>query len=740
MNDDQVVFIGSVDYAHHEDGRESPVWCKLRPEFERLGNLWVHVDPKSAKFGEDGTVFWPQPQAKASQGSTWRFEVEDQPRRDGLKVHGSPTSIIEFCALGSGLKEGEARTKLASGSLTIPITPVGPVLLKLKGEGDRWLGPLDWASETQTTGHRIARLAFTGQFSPIHAGVSEKIQTLTLHSRRTQILKPIEQLGTEIDLLCTEKFGVLLSRVADAIKDTDFRVDGAIEISRAVLERYGAWIEDSGLTGKDRRQARAREKAVAAELDEVTEELADRTRLAEAILALPVIENRIEAAVEAAVEAQIADSQDQIAEKLESRRSELVDAEDRLQSLGEKKIALEAELAELEENKLDIDRRIHESGADLESKMRELIDESLSNPIELLARNALVRVLADGVSGRSASWSTGAPSIYPPTADQAEVLDELEGVRNRLHQVSLATAIASEPLLVGTAFALVGKVPLFIGPQALRAAEHTARTVAANQTWIAPVPTSIFGPADLMRIPASRLLRGDAQSMAVGDLLRLARNEKAPIVLLLTNVNRAPFEAAFSELLDCMLSDDCARPIPWTRGFEERHLPAAATIPPNLLVMGTLSPNAPTLFALPNWLRAKVAIVDTDRISAPLPDSIKQRPRSPDPSFLSLSTLYEWRETLFAETQEYHQGRPASATNTEAARQYTAEYRAVERLLVESDSAAVEWFFASLEGLAEETIEAACHSVGLAGPPSIVDESLLAVSRRIKNCLESDSR
>lgn len=350
--------------------------------------------------------------------------------------------------------------------------------------------------------------------------------------------------------------------------------------------QVSALVEFASRTEPSRRQSFERALAQLRMVDDLHSFLDDATAQ---LMAFPAVRREVDAAVQ---------------EALDGLRTQKGALQQQVDKLRLEKAALERSVeAERQTEKAAIDgarAAARQQEAEVQRRVREAFDRSVSAGIETLAQVELFRTLLAPLPGHARGQEGPAPSVdaasevpWMPgeatrTLSDARTLGRALEASARRHGVAellLRAALASSAASGGVGLA---------GPLAGRVGEALAQVVAGGVLCEVSVTGDMFGVGDLMRAPAVVTRAGASWVSSLGRFVEAQRAAGMGTVVLLSGLNRAPPEALLPELLRSAAAGAGRPAIAWT----DAGVPRLASMPSPMVLLMSFVEGSST-FALP---------------------------------------------------------------------------------------------------------------------------------------------
>lgn len=680
-------FIGIVDYRHPEkDGKKG--WCKLKPLHRSVDQDWVSLTDRERTFPPDGTVYWRDCPPTALKGTGWVFEVEEQgnelnPKHNKFKVGPvQPSRLTCFITLGDRDTRTELRRFLAGDPMSVTHSPPGEVAVRIPGDHDRWVGPLDLDFEENAAGRFLATNRVASGFIDVREVPATALQLVELYGASWRVIRPNESLLVSTDQFCCQSDDELIESFLKRLRKFDRKACDALEVTSAVYEDYVAALAHVGLLGPDRLKENDRKEAGKLLLERIAQANTSLHEIVDALLDTSRMQDSLEDATERRIEEAVEERRGEIEAKCAAENERLAEARSKESSVRSRITKLEDRVRQLASEAEASEQWVTDRAEELRGRLRVIIQDAVEEPARLLVEDSLVAALRD----HRRVGPSAAPSL---TRNGGEPLEDLAELRKALRKA--AVHWSADPLVACWALGwiLAGRVPALVGPIAPSLAASLALSISGERAYGVPVPASVFGIQDLLDLPSVCLGAGNDSGALLGELLEANQREdasSAPLALVLTGVNNAPLEVAATALVRGGLGRSAG---PATLPWRNNGRITALDVGRNLVVIATMSEGRAT-FQLPADCRELFGLVDT-RVRSFDPDILAQAKSADETSsWLSAQSLLRWQEDLSRapESQlpmEY--GLPASLSPNDAYR----ELRAIEKAIGDAGNAEIAW-------------------------------------------------
>ena len=666
--------IAVVDYLRNEKG---PIeWCRLRPVYFANEGKWEAISPQTARtrFPTEGKIFWWRTKP-TRKGSAWIVQCELNTMADAnekpdrfIVNDGYPLPI--FVRRGSPADDVALRRLISSGSLAFAAAFPGPVYVKVPSSTSQWVGPLNIDLEQGKDGRfHINRLASEG-FIDVHEIPDSALQVIDLIGKEIMVLAPKRELGTGTNVFNIQSDEQLLDGVLKRIRKLDPNVADSLGVTKSVFGKYIDALQGADLIGDQVHLEDARAHALGRLISQAEEGFTNGKYIADALAELPSVVARTEAAISGAVDREA----QRIHREATARESEV---------LG-RAAALESEVARLEEEKSTISATIKDMSAQvkelqnalatlplqLETALREAASAFKQNPAQSLSSAIFSRVLAGAGERPESARPTVRAAMTPLAKAQMEYSTpgELAAVCGLQ---SNHFGLSQETMLVAATLLLIGRPVLLYGPAVEAMLNALANSVYGGNSLRFPVPSSVFGLADMLSLEAIDQSTLRPTGIYLGDALR-----DDPIgdrLTVLSGVDRGPLEVTLGDLVGQYRSEG-------NGGKSGRN------------IIATMMPG-PSTFRVPLSIRPHIAIVHCEWSTSqsashhPIPTS---RPRK---SFEFGNLKDSVDANLLAFSAQH--GIPVSAA--------AAEISSLGRAIGDSNRGLALWLLARLTGLVQHS-------------------------------------
>ena len=594
---------------------------------------WRTFGDLSAAFPSKGLVFWPRPvPADALRGSLWAIEVGESPKESAahrfIVTRAEPTPA--FLPI-QGRDGPTLRRNIAEGSFRLYRRPPGRVYLSRPGKEGDWIGPFT------TLELEVDRLWTLGQVSTgfvdlLEIGSRDLVPLADHALGGLRVLRPGSHLPLPKGCWNVQDDPTLLSSLLKNVRRLDPTAANALNLTQKVWRTYADSVAASGEDADAHDLARS--EAVADLVEWHQAALVRSKELLDSLLNHPHISTRIDAGIRQRVE----DAKQVIEERAQEAAAELLKRQSDLQrqlkdldaAVAQQRAVLESLGRALQERRsaqVTIDR-------ELESRVQEVIDKIVQDPMTLLTDNVVVRLLIASLQGDRRERSAP-PHRSPPQEPEVEEIQQVDHLPRIVGGQAISHGFHDR---VGTSLLagwLSGRFVACSGDRAFDLLLAIARTVAGERVWTVSIPARIFGVSDTLSLPCTRI---DDQGITtkLGDLLLEYDRDRFATAVVLQGLNRAPPVHLLDDLLSAMHLREGGGTLPWSDGKDARAAPIRPS--PGILWCGTFS-SGTTCFSLTRGVARRIYLVDADRLTT---ISEKLRPQACTPSRASRCAMVGW--------------------------------------------------------------------------------------------------
>ena len=690
------MILGVVEYAHDPEATGVPQWCRVRPIYKSENFNWVPVEDSESEFPSQGLVYWYGPPAEALKGTYWIGQTQRNPsagegkRRDTYYLE-EGQQAYEFVDLRGDVDETDLRRLCAKGNFSFSHRPIGPILVKIPSEESDWVGPIELDYRQDMDGRFVGSHQGLGGFISIHEVSPESVQELMIEGARVRVLRPKETVGGKVSWFNAQDDNSLLQSALKRIRKVNRSTAEAMDITRSVFEAYVETLQSADLLGDQAVQEGAREGALRRLFERMEADFLARQDVAEALLSHESVQEKLASLIEKRVDDQKVEIAEQATTQQKELLTELEGAKSRLESLAADERRLKERITSHEELMSNQKEELERISRDLSKRLRKVVSEVVSHPVEQLGRHAVIQALVKA-GGSGLERVRAKPSL----SAAGELLGGLSDLGGALISGSNCLSIRHDPSFNMVASLLSGVVPIGVGSKARSCAQLVASLIAGNNVFEIVIPSNLYSVDDLMCLPATN---PNTQSVTqLFEVIQQAESSSELVVLVFAGVNRAPLESAFENLIrDERQVFSSGHVIPF-RGCANERVPRLARISQRVLMVGTLT-NGPSTFRVPASIRLRMSIVDTD-----CPSDSDMSTKMPSGYRVSREAWQEWGEsaqssTLVSPTMDLSDFSTGLSSDTCA-----AEIKAFGAVYGETEfeQAVAAWMVARLAGVIDE--------------------------------------
>lgn len=267
--------------------------------------------------------------------------------------------------------------------------------------------------------------------------------------------------------------------------------------------------------------------------------------------------------------------------------------------------------------------RLKEQASGIETALVGRIDQVLGNVPALLADVALLKPFLESHPSQNRGTSPSGTGI-PTPGDRAALnlewpsaalkIAEIKELRTRIIRALRSLGVqttAYQP--IHAAFA-TGLVPIVSGARALEALEAYAHIICADRILVVEVTSAIADAQDLFGKLEDRAFIPHPAGLI--DVVRAARKNEGPFLVVLDGVNRGPTESYLLPLIRLVRNRAASIPLFHSQAIDPSdpyQSEARVQWPPNLLLAATVIEGPTTLpVALDVWNESILAVADAD--------------------------------------------------------------------------------------------------------------------------------
>jgi hypothetical protein len=266
--------------------------------------------------------------------------------------------------------------------------------------------------------------------------------------------------------------------------------------------------------------------------------------------------------------------------------------------------ALRTTSRELEATEAKLKEQVSETGTAIVSR----IDEVLGNVPKLLANVALLKpFLESRTSQNRGTWTQEWPSATVKIADVKEL---------KLRLIRMLRALGVVPTAyqpIHAAFK-AGLVPVLSGARALKALEAYGHVMCARRVLIVEVTSAIADVQDIFGKLGDRTFLPHPAGLI--DVVRAARENEGPFLIVLNGINRGPTESYLLPLIRSLRNRTASIPLFHPQAIDPSdpyRSEARVQWPANLLLAATVIEGPTTLPVAPDvWNESILAVAETD--------------------------------------------------------------------------------------------------------------------------------
>lgn len=271
----------------------------------------------------------------------------------------------------------------------------------------------------------------------------------------------------------------------------------------------------------------------------------------------------------------------------------------------------------------ETEARLNEQASGFEAALKERIDQALEDVPALLAEVTLLKPFLDS----RPTQSRGTPSIemgMPAVADAAPValtwpsskekITDIKELRPRIIRALRSLGVqttAYQP--IHAAFA-TGLMPIVSGARALEALEAYAHVICAGRILVLEVTSATADVQDLFGKLEGKSFIPEPAGLI--DVVRAARENEGPFLVVLSGANRGPTESYLLPLLRLIRSRTASVPLFHPQAIvssDPYRFEARLRWPANLLLAATLTEGPTTLPVSPDvWHESILAAAEAD--------------------------------------------------------------------------------------------------------------------------------
>jgi hypothetical protein len=542
--------IAFVEYLRNEKGLIE--WCRLRPVYFANEGKWEAISPQTARtrFPTEGKIFWWRTKP-TRKGSAWvvnyalntMADANEKPDRFVVD-DGYPLPI--FVRRGSPADDIALRRSISSGSLAFAAAFPGPVYVKVPSSTSQWVGPLNIDPEQAKDGRfHINRLASEG-FIDVHEIPDPALQVIDLIGQEVMVLAPTRELGARTSVFNIQSDEQLLDGVLKRIRKLDANLADSLGVTKNVFGKYVEALQSADLIGEQVQLEDARAHALGRLISQAEEGFSNGKYIADALAELPSVVAHTEAAISGAVDREA----QRIHREATARESEALGRAAALESevarLAEEKSAIAATIKDMSEQVVELQKALATLPLQLETTLREAASAFKQNPAQSLSSAIFLRVLAGNGERTESARPAVRATMTPLSKAQMEYSTpgELAAVCGLQ---SNQFGLSQETMLVAATLLLKGRPVLLYGPAVEAMLNALANSLYGGNSLRFPVPSSVFGLADMLSLEAIDQSTLRPTGVYLGDALREDAIEDRLTVL--SGVDRGPLEVTLGDLV-----------------------------------------------------------------------------------------------------------------------------------------------------------------------------------------------
>jgi hypothetical protein len=593
--------IGVITGTKRDKNETQIAW--IRPLAGETDDSWEAIASPESEFPSRGSIFWPRA-AGAKENALIRFHAKENDIKNGgpdeyMAVDPQLAfEVIDLRAVGDceqvrlALTYGIELPYVASPKYLIRCADelvVGPITLVIDSSGKT---TLEKNNRARVPCYQLADNAFLG------IKFDEKTRTILAGALPSNPYSYVDW---------DEDRPVMRRAIEAAAK---LKGNGAnlprhlIEDATAQLTQYGA---DASARLEIYRLQRA--KQLAADTHQVVS-------LAGEIFAGLRDHPSVVQEVQKFVQAQ----RDEIRSTIEREHAAEQEA---LTKLRQKRKETEEALGTASRQLEETEARIKEQASGIETALAGRIDQVLGNVPALLADVALLKPFLESHPSQNRGTSplgTGMSAIDDGAALKLEwrsakvKIAEIKELKPRIIRVLRALGVqttAYQP--IHAAFA-TGLVPIISGARALEALEGYAHVMCAGRILIVEVTSAIADAQDLFGKLENRAFVPHPAGLI--DVVRAARENEGPFLVVLDGANRGPTESYLFPLIRLLRNHAASIPLFHPQAIDASdpyRSEARVQWPPNLLLAATAIEGPTTLPVAPDiWNESILAVAETD--------------------------------------------------------------------------------------------------------------------------------
>jgi hypothetical protein len=593
--------IGVITGTRRDKYEDQIAW--IRPLAAATNDSWEAVASPESEFPSRGSIFWPRA-AGAKEKALIRFHAKENDIKNGgpdayMAVDPQLAfEVIDLRAVGDcervrlALTYGIELPYVASPKYMIRCADdlvVGPITLVTDSSGK---ATLEKNNRARISCYQLAENAFLG------ITFGEETRTILAGA-----LPP-----TPYSYVDWDEDRLVMRRAIEAA--AKLKGNGA-NLSRQLIDDATAQLTQYGADASARLEIYRLNRAKQLAFD--TQQVAS---LAGEIFAGLRDHPSVVQEVQKFVQAQ----RDEIRSTIEREHAAEQEALTKLrQQRKETEEALRTANSQLEET----EARLEEQASGIETALAGRINQVLGNVPALLADVALLKPFLENHPSQNRGTSprgTGMSAVGDGAAFRLEwpspklKIAEIKELKSRLIRALRALGVATTAYQpIHAAFA-AGLVPIVTGARALEALEAYAHVMCAGRVLVVEVTSAIADVQDLFGRLESRTFVPHPAGLI--DLVRAARQNEGPFLVVLDGVNRGATESYLLPLIRLVRNRTSSVPLFHPQAIDPSdpyRSEARVQWPPNLLLAATVIEGPTTLPVAPDvWNESILAIAEAD--------------------------------------------------------------------------------------------------------------------------------
>jgi hypothetical protein len=580
--------IGVITGTKRDKNEVQIAW--IRPLAAETEHSWEAVASPESEFPTRGSIFWPRA-AGAKEHALVRFHAkQNDVKSGGPDEYMAVDSQLAFEVLDLR-RVGDCEQVRLTLTHGIELSHLVSPKYLIRCDGDLVVGPItlafDNAGKVILEKNNRARIACYQLGDDAFLGITFEDETRTILAGALPPT-PYSYVDWDDDKLVMRRAIEAAARLKGNGTNLPRQV---IEDATAQLTQYGA---DANARLEIYRLNRA--KQLAADTQKVIS-------LAEEIFT----GLRNHPSVVQEVQKFYEDQRDEIRARIESEHAAEQAA---VTQLRKERQETEEEVSSARRQLEDTEASLKEQASSLEAALVGRMDQVLGNVPALLADVALLRPFLEGRSSQHQHRGTWTPDWPVAKVKIAEVKELRSRIIPALRVLGVATT-SYQP--IHAAFAS-GFVPIVSGARALEALEAYAHVICAGRQLVVEVTSAIADVQDLF----GKLEHGYFIPHPAGllDLIRAARKNEGPFLVVLDGINRGASESFLLPLLRLIRSRTASIPLFHPRAIDPSdpyRSEARVQWPANLLLAATVIKGPTTLPVAPDvWKDSILVAADAD--------------------------------------------------------------------------------------------------------------------------------